>query len=171
MVDGMLKRGINYDVGTRTGPYLSRLTFDVAQTRHDLTAIRDELHCDAVRISGTAQDRLLTAAELALDLGLEVWLSPHLHDGDPVQIERVDWSVFDFVCLDYYRGKRNRHDYGARLQRHFTHGKPVIITEVGCCTYRVPKTRAAWAGPSSTQTTPSTYPARSSATSACRPPR
>ncbi len=23
-------------------------------------------------------------------------------------IEAVDWGVFDFVCLDYYRGARNR---------------------------------------------------------------
>jgi hypothetical protein len=81
----MFRKGINYDVGTQTGPYTSRPVFDTAQTRHDLTVIRDELHCDSVRISGTSQERLLTATELALDLGLEVWLSPHLHDGDPAQ--------------------------------------------------------------------------------------
>jgi len=78
----MFRRGINYDVGTQTGPYTSRPVFDTAQTRHDLTVIRDQLHCDSVRISGTSQERLLTATELALDLGLEAWLSPHLHDGD-----------------------------------------------------------------------------------------
>jgi hypothetical protein len=220
----MFKRGINYDVGTQTGPYLSRPVFDAAQTRQDLTVVRDVLHCDSVRISGTGQERLLTATEVALDLGLEVWLSPHLHDGVPAQtlantrqiaaaaqalgssklvyllgceltlfmrgimkgdtlferlrphrmlrlkylgthnqplnsflaeasrevrqvfsgpvsyasapIEKVDWSPFDFVCLDYYRGRRNRDDFGARLQRHFAHGKPVVITDVGCCTYR-----------------------------------
>lgn len=235
MVDGMPRRGINYDVGTQTGPYLSRDAFDTGQTRNDLTIIRDELHCDAVRISGTSQDRLLAATELALGLGLEVWLSPQLHDADPAQtlaytrqcaaaaqaldsaklvyllgceltlfmrgimkgealfdrlrphrmlrlkylgthnrplnafltqansevrevftgpvryasapIERVDWSLFDFVCLDYYRGERNRRDYGRRLQRHFTHGKPVVITEVGCCAYRGAEDKAgmAWA--------------------------
>jgi hypothetical protein len=51
-------------------------------------------------------------------------------------IERVDWSLFDFVCLDYYRGKQNRYSYGQRLERHFTHGKSVIITEMGLCTYQ-----------------------------------
>jgi hypothetical protein len=51
-------------------------------------------------------------------------------------IEQVDWALFDYVCLDYYREARVRDSYAERLKRHFAHGKPVIITEVGCCTYR-----------------------------------
>jgi hypothetical protein len=51
-------------------------------------------------------------------------------------IEEVDWSLFDYVGLDYYRGKQNRTTYGERLKRHFAHDKPVVITEVGCCTYQ-----------------------------------
>lgn len=52
-------------------------------------------------------------------------------------IEGVDWTGFDFVCLDYYCARRNRFDYGRRrLRPHFAHGKPVVITELGCCAYR-----------------------------------
>ena len=51
-------------------------------------------------------------------------------------IEGVDWAGFDFVCLDYYRARRNRTDYAERLRPHFAHGKPVVITELGCCAYR-----------------------------------
>jgi hypothetical protein len=51
-------------------------------------------------------------------------------------IEDVDWNLFDFVCVDHYRGKRNRTSYGERLKRYFAYGKPVVITEVGCCTYQ-----------------------------------
>jgi hypothetical protein len=51
-------------------------------------------------------------------------------------IEAVDWSLFDFVCLDYYRAKQNRDSYRERLKRHFKHDKPVVITEVGLCTYQ-----------------------------------
>src|SRR5262249_20626199 len=51
-------------------------------------------------------------------------------------LEAVDWSLFDFVCLDHYRGARNRDAYTESLQRYFLNGKPVIITEVGCCTYQ-----------------------------------
>jgi hypothetical protein len=233
MVDDVRRKGINYDVGTQTGPHMSRPRFDAEQTRHDLLTIRDDLHCNAVRISGTDTGRLLTAAELALGLGLEVWLSPQLHDGTaeetlvyttacaaaaqdlshsnlvyllgceltlfmrgilpgdtlfdrlkphrmlwmkylkphnkplnaflaeansavrqvfdgPVSyasapIEAVDWSGFDFVCLDYYRGRRNRADFGQRLRRHFAHGKPVVITEFGCCTYRGAQDKGAMA--------------------------
>lgn len=51
-------------------------------------------------------------------------------------LEAVDWSVFDFVCLDHYRDGRIKDFYGKRLKPYFAHNKPVVITEVGCCTYQ-----------------------------------
>jgi hypothetical protein len=51
-------------------------------------------------------------------------------------IEAVDWTPFDIVGVDYYRGKKNRATYGERLQRYFADGKPVVVTEVGCCAYQ-----------------------------------
>lgn len=53
-----------------------------------------------------------------------------------VQLEAVDWSLFDFVCLDHYREAHNRGAYTESLKRYFLHSKPVIITEFGCCTYQ-----------------------------------
>ena len=53
-----------------------------------------------------------------------------------VPIEAVDWTPFDIVGVDYYRGKKNRDTYGEQLKRYFTCGKPVVVTEVGCCTYQ-----------------------------------
>ena len=224
----MNRKGINYDVGIEYfQEYRSRPTFDPGVVQRELAIIKDDLHCNAVRISGTDPDRLVVAAKAALELGLEVWLSPHLHDKTPEEtlaytlrcaeaaeglrkkwpalvlivgceltwfmrgimkgdtfmerlgnpwamlklkwlgwhnrplnafltkackavrevfhgqityasapIEKVDWSLFDFVGLDYYRGAKNRDTYGERLQRHFASGKPVVITEVGLCCYR-----------------------------------
>src|SRR5262249_32838561 len=43
------------------------------------------LHCTAVRICGLDLQRLIIAAELALQIGLEVWLSPELWDHDPTE--------------------------------------------------------------------------------------
>jgi hypothetical protein len=51
-------------------------------------------------------------------------------------LEAVDWSLFDFVCLDYYRDHRIKGAFVERLKPYLTHGKPVLITEVGCCTYQ-----------------------------------
>jgi hypothetical protein len=48
----------------------------------------------------------------------------------------VDWSIFDFVGIDYYRDVHNRSTYGSRLKRYASFRKPVIITEFGCCTYK-----------------------------------
>ncbi len=75
-------KGINYDVGTELngGALLSRPTFNEAIIRRELQIIKNDLHCNAVRISGTSVERLIKAAGFALELGLEVWLSPQLHD-------------------------------------------------------------------------------------------
>ncbi|NKY53229.1 abortive infection protein [Nocardia vermiculata] len=80
----MRRRGVNYDVGIEFGQrYHSRPVFDPEVTRRELAIIGKDLHCNAVRITGTDPDRLSVAAEQALDLGLEVWLSPQLHDRSP----------------------------------------------------------------------------------------
>jgi hypothetical protein len=219
---------MNYDVGIEfLRDYISRPKFDAAILHREVEIIRQDLHCNAIRISGTDINRLIVSAEDALKQGMEVWLSPHLHDkdmqetleytvkcavaveelrqqwpqlifilgceltwfmkgilpghnfierlGNPLSmwrlkvwgahnkplnafltkataavrkvfhgqvtyaaapIEAVDWNLFDFVCLDYYRGKQNRETYGQRLKRHFSNGKSVIISEVGLCAYQ-----------------------------------
>jgi hypothetical protein len=50
--------------------------------------------------------------------------------------ETVDWSLFDFVGIDYYRDARNASSYRQTLRTYFKHGKPVVILEFGCCTYQ-----------------------------------
>ena len=49
--------------------------------------------------------------------------------------ESVNWSLFDFVSVDYYRDATNEKVYEKNLGAYFRHRKPVIITEFGCCTY------------------------------------
>jgi hypothetical protein len=220
----MRLRGINYDVGTRYGQIMTRPEFDRAAARRDLGVIKNDLHCNAVRISGEDPGRLTAAARDALQQGLEVWLSPLLHDKDEqdtlkatvacaaaaeelrqrwprlvfvlgceltifmpgllaagagsvldrlatpgfreqlragqhnkplndflaranaavravfrgqvtyasAPVEAVDWALFDFVCLDYYPAQADP----LAQQPYFAHGKPVVITETGCCTYQ-----------------------------------
>jgi hypothetical protein len=81
------RRGVCYDVGTvfagfpwrvHTRPALSAQTIG-----RELQIIRDGLHCNAVRITGRDIGRLITATQTALDLGLEVWLSPALYEKSP----------------------------------------------------------------------------------------
>jgi hypothetical protein len=50
--------------------------------------------------------------------------------------EQLDWGPFDFVGIDAYRDAGNRDRFADELQSHFRHGKPVVVTEFGCCTYR-----------------------------------
>jgi hypothetical protein len=50
--------------------------------------------------------------------------------------EEVDWTRFDIVGVDAYRDAANRASYPDALRAHQTHGRPVVVTEVGCATYR-----------------------------------
>ncbi|WP_033346330.1 hypothetical protein [Catenuloplanes japonicus] len=68
--------GMNYDTGFVSGGSTTHEPFDPETVRRDLRVIRDELHCDAVRITGGLQDRLEVAARLAAEAGLEVWYCP-----------------------------------------------------------------------------------------------
>jgi hypothetical protein len=48
--------------------------------RRDLQVIRDDLHCTAVSLIGPDGGPLIAAAECALEVGLDVWIRPHLVD-------------------------------------------------------------------------------------------
>ncbi|MDR9856240.1 hypothetical protein RJP21_21805 [Paenibacillus sp. VCA1] len=50
--------------------------------------------------------------------------------------EQVDWELFDIVSVDYYRDEHNYKHYRKKLRDYFKSGKPVVISEFGCCTYR-----------------------------------
>ena len=223
----MKLKGVSYDVGRVMLGENWRPRFDLKIVKHELDIIRDDIHCNAVRICGLDIDRLLTASEYALDLGLDVWLSPEMWDksqdetlayiaeasraaeplrqklpgklvfsvgseltlfmkgivqGDNVferlnnptfwenvrlgkyneplndflekanktvrerfhgevtycsiPFERVKWSMFDYAGIDLYRDGRSRQIYDRMLQSIPAFGKPVVIGEFGCCTYK-----------------------------------
>ena len=50
--------------------------------------------------------------------------------------EGVDWTPFDFVSVDAYRTKAIAEGYPAAIRALVAAGKPVAITEFGCCTFR-----------------------------------
>jgi hypothetical protein len=82
---GIRARGINYDTGTFPGEQFTRKSFDPDAVAREMAVIAEELHCDAVRISGREVDRLAVAARHAAAAGLEVWLSPFPIDVEPEQ--------------------------------------------------------------------------------------
>jgi hypothetical protein len=57
--------------------------------------------------------------------------------------EAVDWGAFDSVGVDYYRDVQTDEQYVAGLQRYRSAGKPLVVTEVGCCTYEGAAVRGA----------------------------
>jgi hypothetical protein len=50
--------------------------------------------------------------------------------------EQVDWSDFDVVGVDMYRNADNAATFVDDVRALRDHGKPVVITEFGCCTFR-----------------------------------
>ena len=223
----MNRKGVCYDVGRVMMGESWRPKFDQALARRELGIIKDDLHCNAVRICGLDIGRLVVGSKAALDAGLEVWFCPEMWDRSqdetlaylgraaeaaeglralypgkvalsigseltlfmqgfvegrnvfdrmnapsfwetirtgkynvplnaflerarvstrevfhgPVTyfslpFESVDWSQFDFMGVDHYRDARIRDIYGKMASGYRVHGKPVLIGEFGCCTYK-----------------------------------
>lgn len=219
-------KGINYDTGRVFNGMSMRADFDLRTVHRELQIIKEDLHCDTVKIQGHDISRLTATAKDALEQGLKVWLSPELFDKpledtlvylreaamaaeelyqqDPnivlsvgtelsafmqgilpgssiaerlsaqnwhllrsgehnrqlndslnrmvstvreiyhgqvtyaalAELEQVDWGRFDIIGIDLYRDKRNRDVYPNLIERYKAYGKPVVITEFGCCTFR-----------------------------------
>ena len=53
-----------------------------------------------------------------------------------VPFEKVDWNPFDFVGVDLYRDVRIKNIFDKMVKGSLVYGKPVVIGEFGCCTYR-----------------------------------
>jgi hypothetical protein len=51
-------------------------------------------------------------------------------------LEKVEWNLFDFVGVDFYRDARIKDAYGGMVKRYRVYNKPIIIGEFGCCTYQ-----------------------------------
>ena len=91
----MRARGMTYDTGFVKHGRNSRERLDPAVVRRELAIIRDDLHCNAVQITGGDPGRLESAAAAAAELGLTegvdsafVYLFslagfPYRPDGDP----------------------------------------------------------------------------------------
>lgn len=224
----MRGKGISYDTGFLNKGTSSRPSFEPDVVRRELQIIRDDLHCNLVRVTGGDPDRLELAAKLAAEAGLEVWFSPFTcdlnedemlqlladcaaraerlrqtgvevvfvtgaelsilnngflpgeHIGErlkllnnpsalrehilriparinaflaralrvarerfagkvtyaSVALERVDWTPFDIISVDLYRGADNAQHFDQGLRALVALGKPVAITEFGSATYR-----------------------------------
>ena len=76
----MNRKGVCYDVGRVMMGSQWRPKFDPKQVHRELEIIKNDLHCNTVRICGLDLKRLETAAQDALAQGLEVWLSPEMWD-------------------------------------------------------------------------------------------
>ncbi|WNV88054.1 hypothetical protein [Umezawaea sp. Da 62-37] len=73
----MRAKGITYSTGFVVHGKNSLPEFDPDRVRRELEIIRDDLHCNAVRVIGGDPERLEFAAAHAAGLGLEVWFSPY----------------------------------------------------------------------------------------------
>jgi hypothetical protein len=88
----------------------------------------------AVKLHGSFNSRLNRFLKQAVSVVQQHFHGPVTYASGPW--EGVDWSPFDFVSVDLYRDASNKNTFDQKLSVYFTHQKPVIITEFGCCPYR-----------------------------------
>jgi hypothetical protein len=79
-------KGITYDTGFISCGTTTHEPFDPDRVRREMRVIRDDLHCNAVRITGGFPERLEIAAKHAADAGLEVWFSPFTNNLTGVEL-------------------------------------------------------------------------------------
>ncbi len=80
--DHLKIKGINYDVGTRYTPtFITRQELDIDIMQRELNVIKNQLHCNAVRIYGEDIRKLVECTKIAINYKLQVWLSPRLING------------------------------------------------------------------------------------------
>ncbi|MGW6445443.1 hypothetical protein [Lentzea sp. NPDC055074] len=108
----MRAKGIAYDTGFVRHGDMSLEKFDLGDVRRDLTAIRDDLRCNAVHLVGGDPERLERAAGIAAELGLEIWFSPYPLELTPSEI------------LDLFA------DCARRAERIRAHAEVVFVTGV-----------------------------------------
>jgi len=82
----MRAKGINYDTGFLSAGSSTHEPFDPEVVRREMRVIREDLHCNAVRVTGGYVDRLKIAATHAADAGLEVWLCPFTNGLTPDEL-------------------------------------------------------------------------------------
>ncbi len=73
----MNRKGVTYDAGIIMGMNW-RPVFDPPIVWREPEIVRNVLHCNSVRIYGQSLPRFVTATSLALEAGLEVWVSPQI---------------------------------------------------------------------------------------------
>jgi hypothetical protein len=83
-------KGVIYDVGTKMW-FNWRPDFDLPTVRRELQIIRNDLHCNAVKINGSDLTKVVASAQAALEQGLEVWFSPTFWDKGPR--ETLEYTV------------------------------------------------------------------------------
>jgi hypothetical protein len=78
----MNRKGVVYETGRIVDGRSWRPEFAPVETRRELAIIRDDLHCNAVKITGDDIGRVTAVAADALEQGLEAWLAPDVWDQD-----------------------------------------------------------------------------------------
>jgi len=99
----MRGKGITYDTGFLSARTSTREPFDPEVVRREMRIIRDDLHCNAVRVTGGYRDRLAIAAAHAADAGLEVWFCPFTNG-----LTRRELLEMFAECADRADGLRKR---------------------------------------------------------------
>jgi hypothetical protein len=80
--------------------------------------------------------RLNQALAQALDVARARFAGPITYAAGPWEWDAIDWGGFDVIGLDHYMDEANRGDYVQPLRQFRSAGKPVVVLEFGCCTYR-----------------------------------
>ncbi|KRV51152.1 hypothetical protein AQ490_02875 [Wenjunlia vitaminophila] len=99
--------------------FLERIQY-LVEGNYDYREITRRLHAFVARAVAVARENFGGRITYAAATGLE----------------EINWNLFDIVGLDYYTFHSDPAEHTRELSPHRRWGKPIMIMEFGCCTYR-----------------------------------
>jgi hypothetical protein len=114
-------KGITYDTGFINSGVSTKEKFESHIVKREMQIIKNDLHCNAVRITGGDADRLEMAGQLAAAEGLEVWYCPFT-----CGLTREELTNFVVECAERAEGIRKK---GAEVV--FLTGSEISLFNIG----------------------------------------
>ena len=97
-------KGIIYDTGMKFAKFSTKRTISNKKLKEEFQLIKNDLNCNAIGFHGSSVDEIINVANIALRIGLDVWLFPRF-------INKGNRSTIDLLSRCAKKAEKLRDEY------------------------------------------------------------